>query len=230
MHDLIELYRKLVNADQLVLLLSQWSGLLVYGVCTLIIFIETGLFCFFLPGDSLLFIAGFVAGTTGNVNLVFLNLALAAAAIAGDTLSYWIGYASGPRLFTRPKSLIFRPDYLRQAQEFYERNGPKTIVIARFVPIIRTFAPVVAGIGRMRYGKFVSYNVFGGIGWVASLTVLGYFLGGLDVVRRHIDAWVLGIIVLSVLPGIVEVLRARRRAMQPQPKPAERLDAPPAKT
>src|SRR4051812_48905760 len=141
MHDLIELYRRLVNADQLVQLLSQWSGLLVYGVCTLIIFIETGLFCFFLPGDSLLFIAGFVAGTTGHVNLLLLNLALMAAAIAGDTLSYWIGYASGPRLFTRPKSLLFRPDYLKQAQEFYERNGPKTIVIARFVPVIRTFAP-----------------------------------------------------------------------------------------
>ena len=225
MHDLIDIFRQLLSAEGLTHLLNQWSGPLVYGVATLIIFVETGLFCFFLPGDSLLFIAGFVAGT-GHVSLLVLNLLLIGAAISGDTLSYWIGYASGPRLFTRPKSLLFRPDYLKQAQEFYDRNGPKTIVLARFVPVIRTFAPVVAGIGRMSYARFVSYNVFGGIGWVVSLTVLGYYLGSIDLVRRHIDAMVIAIVVLSILPAIVEVARARRRARTPaEGSPAKPLDA-----
>jgi membrane-associated protein len=184
---------------------------------------------FFLPGDSLLFAAG-VLVAAGDLDITLLVGLLSAAAIAGDTLGYWIGRKAGPRIFTRPKSFFFRPDHLVWTREFYERHGPKTIVLARFVPIARTFAPVVAGVGQMEYRRFVAYNVFGGIGWVASLTLMGWGLGQVAWIRRHVDLVVVAIVILSVLPGVIEFLRARARrraalAAPPGESPVPRAEA-----
>jgi len=149
-----------------------------YGLMTLIVFVETGLLIgFCLPGDSLLVTAGLLAARPDtNLSIVWINAFLIPAAILGDTLGYWIGYHSGPRLFRREKSLLFNPDHLRAAQGFYVRHGGKTIVLARFMPIVRTFAPVVAGMGRMDYRRFLFYNIFGGIGWVFSLSMAAQYM------------------------------------------------------
>jgi membrane-associated protein len=174
---------------------------------TLIVFAETGLLVgFFLPGDSLLVTAGVFAGT-GQLSILHLNLILIAAAILGDTVGYWFGRKTGPALFKRPKSLLFNPDHLRRAHDFYEKHGGKTIVLARFMPIVRTFAPVVAGMGGMDYRRFLSFNVFGGALWVLSMTLIGYFLGQIPGVREHIEVVIVVVIVLSILPGIVAFLR-----------------------
>ncbi|OGK77962.1 MAG: hypothetical protein A2X53_10765 [Candidatus Rokubacteria bacterium GWA2_70_23] len=189
--------------------LIRWGG---YTVLVAIVFSETGLLVgFFLPGDSLLITAGLMAAA-GTLDIWWLNVLLMAAAIVGDSVGYAIGYRSGPRLFTRENSLLFNRRHLIRTREFYERYGGKTIVIARFVPIIRTFAPVVAGVGRMRYARFVFYNVFGGIAWVASMTWAGYLLGSvIPNISRYVHVVVVAVIVLSVVPIAVEVLRARRR-------------------
>jgi membrane-associated protein len=183
-----------------------------YVVLTAIVFTETGLLIgFFLPGDSLLITAGLVAAT-GALNIWWLNVLLIAAAIAGDSVGYAIGARVGPRLFTREKSLLFNPSHIERTRRFYERHGAKTIVIARFVPIVRTFAPVVAGVGEMRYRRFLAYNVFGGIGWVASMTWAGYLLGqAIPDINRHIHIVVVLVIVLSLIPIAIEILRERRR-------------------
>ena len=187
----------------------RWGG---YVLLVAIVFTETGLLVgFFLPGDSLLITAGLVAAA-GGLNIWWLNVLLAVAAIAGDNVGYAIGARIGPRLFTREKSLLFNPDHVRRTREFYARHGAKTIVIARFVPIIRTFAPVVAGVGQMRYARFVFYNVFGGIAWVASMTWAGYLLGRvIPNISKYVHVVVGAVIALSVVPIAVEVLRARRR-------------------
>ena len=154
---------------------------------TIIVFAETGLLVgFFLPGDSLLVTAGVFAGT-GQLNILHLNLILIAAAILGDTVGYWFGRKTGPALFTRPKSLLFNPAHLKRAHDFYERHGGKTIVLARFMPLVRTFAPIVAGWAQMPYRRFLAFNVFGGALWVLSMTLIGYFLGqipGVEGTRR----------------------------------------------
>ncbi len=183
-----------------------------YVVLVAIVFTETGLLVgFFLPGDSLLITAGLVAGS-GAINIWWLNLLLSAAAIAGDSVGYAIGFRAGPRIFTREDSLLFNRRHLIRTREFYERYGGKTIVLARFIPIIRTFAPVVAGVGQMAYRRFVFYNVFGGIGWVASLTWAGYLLGQtIPDIDQHVHLVVIIVIVLSVLPIVAEVVKARRR-------------------
>lgn len=183
-----------------------------YVVLVAIVFTETGLLVgFFLPGDSLLITAGLVAGS-GAINIWWLNLLLSAAAIAGDSVGYAIGFRAGPRIFTREDSLLFNRRHLIRTREFYERYGGKTIVLARFIPIIRTFAPVVAGVGQMAYRRFVFYNVFGGIGWVASLTWAGYLLGQtIPNIDQHVQLVVIIVIVLSVLPIVAEVVKARRR-------------------
>jgi membrane-associated protein len=183
---------------------------------TLIVFAETGLLIgFFLPGDSLLVTAGVFAGT-GQLSLLNLNLLLIAAAILGDTAGYWFGRKAGPALFNRPKSLLFNPEHLRRAHDFYEKHGGKTIVIARFMPIVRTFAPIVAGMGRMSYRRFLAFNVFGGALWVLSMTLIGYFLGQIPGVKEHIEVVILVVVFLSILPGLIafakEWLRARREA------------------
>jgi membrane-associated protein len=174
---------------------------------TFIVFAETGLLVgFFLPGDSLLVTAGVFAGA-GQLDIVHLNLVLIAAAIVGDTVGYWFGRKTGPALFRRPKSLLFNPDHLRRAHDFYEKHGGKTIVIARFMPIIRTFAPIVAGMGRMTYRRFLLFNVFGGALWVLSMTLIGYFLGQVPGVREHIEIVIVTVIFLSILPGIFAFLK-----------------------
>jgi membrane-associated protein len=186
--------------------LTDVQTLVRYGgltVITGIVFAETGLMVgFFLPGDSLLFTAGALAAQ-GHLSIWTLNALLIAAAIVGDTVGYWIGRKAGPALFTRPKSLLFNPKHLRRAHDFYEKHGGKTIILARFMPIVRTFAPVVAGMGRMEYHRFVFFNVFGGTLWVISMTLAGYFMGRIPFVQRHFEAVILGIVFLSILPGIV---------------------------
>jgi len=188
--------------------LVRWGG---YLVLVAIVFTETGLLVgFFLPGDSLLITAGLVAGA-GGLNIWWLNVLLMAAAIVGDSVGYAIGFRTGPRIFTRQDSLLFNRRHLIRTREFYERYGGKTIVLARFIPIIRTFAPVVAGVGQMAYRRFVFYNVFGGIGWVASMTWAGYLLGRtIPNIHQYVHLIVAVVVVLSVLPIVNEVIKARR--------------------
>lgn len=189
-------------------------GTFVHGILFLIIFCETGLVVTpFLPGDSLLFAAGAIAAT-GELNPWAMILLLTFAAILGDTVNYWIGAIIGPKVFSRPKSMLFNPEHLRRTHQFYEKYGGKTIIIARFVPIIRTFAPFVAGVGRMSYMRFISYNVIGGLLWVPVFVGGGYFFGNLPVVKEHFTVVILAIIVLSLMPMVVEFVRHKmsRRA------------------
>jgi len=189
--------------------LVRWGG---YVVLVAIVFVETGLLIgFFLPGDSLLITAGLVAAT-GALNIWWLNVLLVAAAILGDSVGYAIGWRAGPRLFTRPKSLLFNPRHIDRTRAFYARHGAKTIVIARFVPIVRTFAPVVAGVGQMEYRRFLFYNVAGGVGWVTSMTWAGYLLGRtVPNINEQIHVVVIIVILLSLIPIVVELVRERRR-------------------
>jgi membrane-associated protein len=189
--------------------LIRWGG---YVVLVAIVFTETGLLVgFFLPGDSLLITAGLVAAA-GGLNIWWLNVLLIVAAIVGDSVGYAIGVRLGPRIFTRPKSLLFNPRHIERTRVFYARHGPKTIVIARFVPIIRTFAPVVAGVGQMEYRRFLFYNVAGGVGWVTSMTWAGYLLGrAIPNIGDYVHIVVAIVIVLSLIPIFVEFARERRR-------------------
>ncbi len=195
--------------------LIRWGG---YLILVVIIFTETGLLVgFFLPGDSLLITAGLVAGA-GGLNIWWLNFLLMAAAIVGDSVGYAIGFRTGPRIFTREDSFLFNRQHLVRTREFYARYGGKTIVLARFIPLIRTFAPVVAGVGQMAYRRFLSYNVVGGIGWVASMTWAGYLLGQtIPNIHQHVHVVVAVVVVLSVLPIVSELLKTRRKK---RPTPA----------
>jgi membrane-associated protein len=188
---------------------GTWTYLLLF----LIIFMETGLVVTpFLPGDSLLFAAGtFASPALGSpLNVVLLFVLLCIAAIIGDTVNYWIGHFIGERAFSGNIRFL-KKEYLERTQEFYERHGGKTIILARFVPIVRTFAPFVAGVGKMSYGHFIAYNVIGGISWVAIFTLGGYYLGNLPFVKDNFTLVVLVIILISVLPAIVEVIKERSR-------------------
>jgi membrane-associated protein len=187
-----------------------------YWLMTLIVFTETGLLIgFCLPGDSLLVTAGLFAAR-GDLSIWTVNLLLIPAAIVGDTMGYWIGYHSGPRLFRKEKSLFFNPAHLRAAQAFYERHGGKTIVLARFMPIVRTFAPVVAGMGKMEYRRFLFYNVFGGFGWVVSMTMAGYLLGQVfPKAIKRLDAIIVIVVFVSILPGIVAFVRNKLNGRRP---------------
>jgi membrane-associated protein len=189
--------------------LIRWGG---YVVLFVIVFTETGLLIgFFLPGDSLLITAGLVAAA-GGLNIWWLNVILIVAAVTGDSVGYAIGVRLGPRLFTRPKSLLFNPRHIERTRAFYARHGAKTIVIARFVPIVRTFAPVVAGVGQMEYRRFVFYNIAGGVGWVTSMTWAGYALGrAIPNVAEYVHVIVVVVVILSVIPIVVELVRERRR-------------------
>ena len=174
----MDLLRQIYDVEGII----RWGGLLMLVA---IVFAETGLMIgFFLPGDSLLVTAG-VFAALGQLNIWAVNGLLIVAAIVGDTVGYWFGRRVGPALFRRPKSLLFNPDHLRRAHDFYEKHGGKTIIIARFMPIIRTFAPIVAGMGEMQYRRFLSFNVFGGLLWVISMTGIGYFLGRIPGVRAY---------------------------------------------
>lgn len=204
-----EFFSKLYDLQELI----RWGG---YLIITVIVFAETGLLAgFFLPGDSLLVTAGLVAAVDHSMNIWVLNLLLCAAAILGDTAGYWIGYHFGPKLFSKEDSFFFHKDHLVRTQKFYEKHGPKTIVIARFVPIVRTFAPTVAGAGRMDYRKFLTYNIAGGIGWVMSMTFLGFSLGrAVPNIEKKVHWIILVVIVLSFLPILKEWLHSRKK---PQP-------------
>lgn len=192
-----------------------------YVLMTLVVFTETGLLIgFCLPGDSLLVTAGFFAAT-GHLSLWKLNALLIPAAILGDTVGYWIGVKTGPHLFNRKKSLLFNPEHLKAAHEFYEKHGGKTIVLARFMPVVRTFAPLVAGMGRMNYRNFLAYNIFGGIGWVLSMTLIGYFFGQI-VPAKKLEYIIVAVIVISVLPAMIPVVKkwaSNRRKPKPGTPP-----------
>lgn len=202
--------------DKLPALVADY-GTLVYIILFLVIFAETGLVVVpFLPGDSLLFVAGMVVAQ-GSLNLWLLMAVLIVAAVLGDTVNYHIGKFIGPKVFTdtEPKNFFMRllkKEHLETAQAFYEKHGGKTIIMARFVPIVRTFAPFVAGIGKMDYSRFITYNVIGGIVWVIGLTIAGYFLGEFEVIKKNLEIAIIGIIFISVLPIIVEYFRNRKAA------------------
>jgi membrane-associated protein len=186
-------------------------GVQTYAILFTIVFVETGLVIMpFLPGDSLLFAAGAFAAK-GDFDVVWLGVLLSIAAIAGDSLNYAIGHYFGPKVFVRDYRWLNR-SHLRRTEEFYERHGGKTIILARFVPIIRTFAPFVAGVGAMNYRRFLAYNVIGGLVWVWSFLLLGYFFGNLPAVKSNFTLVIFGIIVISVLPILFELVRARRAA------------------
>lgn len=189
-------------------------GLWAYVALFIIIFIETGLVVTpFLPGDLLLFAAGAVSATT-HLNPLPMFLLLAFAAILGDTVNYWIGHYLGPKMFTT-NSRWFKRAYLERTHAFYQKHGGKTILLARFIPIIRTFAPFVAGIGRMNYGYFLSYNVIGGILWTALFIATGYFFGNLEFVKDNFSLVILAIIFISFLPPLIEFLREKFKPKQP---------------
>ncbi len=207
MQFLSELFARLRDLPALV----QWAG---YVGLTLIIFAETGLLIgFFLPGDSLLVTAGLLSSQSDfALNVWLLGAILTVAAIVGDSVGYSVGKLSGPRLFTRENSVLFNKQHLLRAHAFYEKHGGKTIVLARFMPIIRTFAPVVAGIGAMEYRAFLAYNVVGGIAWVWSMLMIGYVLGRtVPAVAQHIEKVILLVIFLSILPGIISWWRERTK-------------------
>ena len=196
------------------------AGLLVL---LLVVFVESGLLVgFFLPGDSLLFTAGLLINTQDVLPLWLVLLTVPLAAIAGDQVGYLIGRKAGPHIFNRPDSRFFQQEYVDKAYAYFERYGARTIVLARFVPIVRTFAPVVAGVSRMHYRTFVTYNVLGGVLWGAGVVLLGYFLGGIAFVADNVEPIILGIVALSVLPIVLEVLRARREHRTGPPPPGTR--------
>lgn len=207
MQPILDFFHRLGDLNALI----TWAG---YIGLTIIIFAETGLLIgFFLPGDSLLVTAGLLASQgVGGLDVYLLGTILSIAAIVGDSVGYSIGRAAGPRIFTREDSRFFKKAHLIKAHEFYQRHGGKTIVLARFMPIVRTFAPVVAGVAEMEYRKFVFFNVFGGLLWIWSMLFTGYFLGryvpGID---QHIEKVILIVIFLSILPGIIGWLRERSR-------------------
>jgi membrane-associated protein len=193
------------HLSEIILAYGVWTYLILF----LIIFCETGLVATpFLPGDSLLFAAGTFAAL-GSLDVFWLCVLLSAAAVLGDTVNYWIGKYFGPKVFQKEKVRFLKREHLERTHQFYERYGGKTIVIARFVPIIRTFAPFVAGIGSMTYWKFISYNVVGGIGWVLICVFAGYYFGNLPLVRNNFSLAILAIMVISILPGVIEFIRHR---------------------
>jgi membrane-associated protein len=190
-------------------LIAQYGGW-IYAILFAVVFCETGLVVTpFLPGDSLLFVAGTLSAS-GSIYVHDLFLALAAASFLGDNTNYWIGRYVGPRLFRWENSRLFNPAYLARTQSFYDRYGAKTIFMARFVPIVRTFAPFVAGMGRMRYAKFLFYSFSGSIAWTGSLIYAGHYFGNVPVVRENLTIVIIAIVVISILPGVIEFLRSRR--------------------
>jgi membrane-associated protein len=207
---LIDLF---LHLDKHLSAVIQTYGVWTYSLLFLVIFIETGLVVTpFLPGDSLLFAAGtFASPALGSaLNIWFLWVLLCAAAVLGDTANYWIGHYIGPRAFSGEIRFL-KKEYLDRTHNFYERHGGKTIIIARFIPIIRTFAPFVAGVGEMSYGRFLSFNIIGGIAWVTLFTWGGYFFGTLAFVQNHFSFVVLAIILISVMPAVYEMIKAKSR-------------------
>lgn len=212
---LVDFLRTLTTPEKLIALLSTMlSGWYGYAAMFAIVFAETGLLIgFFLPGDSFLFTVGVVAGA-GQLDIVWVNVVLSSAALLGDSTGYWLGRKTGPRIFNRPDGRLFKQHYVTRTKGFYDRYGGKTIVLARFVPIVRTFAAFVAGVIGMPYSKFLPYSVCGGIGWVAACTLLGYSIGQYPWVQKNFEKVVLGIIFISLAPTLIEIWKARREAAE----------------
>jgi membrane-associated protein len=216
----MELIRKIIDIalhlDRYLSAVIQQYGLWTYAILFVVIFIETGFVVMpFLPGDSLLFAAGTFAALKA-LDIRVLLLLLSAAAVIGDTVNYWVGHHLGPKVFRKENARFFKKEYLDRTHAFYEKHGGKTIIIARFVPIIRSFAPLVAGIGRMSYGRFLAFNVIGGIGWVVLLTGAGYFFGNIPVVKDNYSLAIVAIIAISTVPIAVEWVRHRRKKTSAQ--------------
>ncbi len=209
-----------LHMDKQLTLIVNSIGLWSYAVLFVVIFIETGLVVTpFLPGDSLLFAAGALAAVEGSkLNVFGLYAVLALAAILGDTANYWIGHAIGPRVF-RENVRFLKREYLDRTHAFYQKYGGKTIFLARFIPIIRTFAPFVAGVGSMSYGYFITYNVVGGLVWTALFIFGGYFFGNLPFVQNNFSLIIIAIVIISVLPAVYEIIRSRREARHPPAEP-----------
>lgn len=205
MEVISQFFSNLSNLEELI----KWGGL---TVLIIIVFAETGLLIgFFLPGDSLLITAGLIAAQ-GYLDIYILNISLIIAAIVGDQVGYWFGKKTGPKIFNREKSIFFAKDHLVKAKHFYEKYGGRAIIYARFVPFARTFAPIVAGVGDMSYKKFVSYNIFGGILWVTSMTLLGYFFGNIPFVKKNFEYVIIGVIILSLVPVVIGYLSHRKES------------------
>jgi len=201
-----------LHLDQHLNVVIQTYGVWTYAIIFCIVFCETGLVVTpILPGDSLLFAAGTFAAL-GALDVMWLFLLLSLAAVAGDTVNYWVGFSVGPRIFEQQQVRFLRKEYLDRTHDFYERHGGKTIIIARFIPIIRTFAPFVAGVGSMTYLRFISYNVIGGMAWIAVFVFGGYYFGNITAVRENFTFVIAAIVVISVLPAAVEFARQRYRA------------------
>ena len=205
----MEVFRFLLHFDESLATVINLFGPLTYVILFLVVFAETGLVVTpFLPGDSLLFAVGTLAG--GNyLNIFIVYITLLIAAILGDTVNYWIGHHLGPRVFSKENSRIFNKAYLKKTDDFYKKHGGKTIILARFVPIIRTFAPFVAGVGKMHYRTFLFYNVTGGFLWVTSLTFAGYFFGQMPFIKENFEFAVIGIVIISFAPMIIELAKHR---------------------
>ena len=211
---LLDIWRSLTDPDRLIVLLSHAAaGWIGYALLAGVVFAETGLLVgMFLPGDSLLFTVGVVAGA-GELNIVNICLLLVTASIAGDQCGYFLGHRTGPAIFSRPDSRWFKQEYVTRTQRFYERHGGKTLIYAKFIPVVRAFAPYMAGVGRMGYARFLSFNVWGGIGWVLSMTLAGYALGNYPPIRHNFEKVVLGIVLLSVaVPAVLQYFQSRRDA------------------
>jgi membrane-associated protein len=200
----------ILHLDAHLLALTQQYGVWVYAILFLIIYSETGLVIApFLPGDSLLFVAGALCGM-GALQVEWLVPLLVLAAFSGDNTNYWIGRLVGVRLLNRANARLIRREHLAKAQAFYDKHGGKTIILARFMPILRTFAPFVAGIGMMRYRLFVLFSALGSVAWISSLTAAGYFFGNIPVVKNNLTLIILGIIVITILPALIEFIRYRK--------------------
>ncbi len=197
----------IIHLDKHLGIIIQQYGFWTHLLLFLIIFCETGLVVTpILPGDSLLFAAGTFAAL-GSLDLAWLAVSLSIAAVLGDTVNYWIGCLAGPKVFSSGTSRLLNRQYLDRTHQFYEKYGGKTIIIARFVPIVRTFAPFVAGIGSMTYFRFLTYNVVGGIAWILAFVLGGYFFGNIPIVRQNFSLVILAIIIVSILPGVIEYMR-----------------------
>lgn len=206
----MEIFSFVIHFDEHLHNIIEAFGSLTYLILFLIVFAETGFVVTpFLPGDSLLFVVGTLSGG-GFLNIWAAYFFLLIAAILGDTVNYWFGKTFGERVFTRENSRIFNKVYLEKTQKFYEKHGKKTIILARFVPIVRTFAPFVAGVGKMNYGTFIAYNVIGGFVWVTSLTFAGYFFGGLPIIKNNFEFAIIGIVIISLLPMIFEYIKHKK--------------------
>ena len=210
---LLELFSTLTTPEKLIgLLQTIFSGWLGYLFLCAVVFVESGLLIgIVLPGDSFLFTIGVVAGV-GQLNIVVIYLLLMAASILGDQMGYLLGYRTGPAIFSRPDSKFFKHEHVALTQEFYAKHGGRALIYAKFMPIVRPFAPFMAGVAKMPYTRFLAFNVFGGVSWVFSMVTLGYLLGGVPIVRRHFEKVVVFVALIAFLPLVIQYFRSRAKS------------------